>query len=262
MLQIGAKKGRASYCCKSIANALLKKPRPAVLMVGTSYLLAADFIQLHRYAPIEGEAAAIAWALEKCCMFVLGCPNIIVVTDHEPLKGLFGDWDLSKIQNPRLFQPKEKSLRYRLTNQHYSGKWHRGSDAVSRYPVAIVQALLNVYPSKSSQLEIQEPKNKSDIIESTALMATFACSNNIALISPDLICATGRGDPQYEKLISVIQQGFPRTHNLTAPEVYEYWEMRYCLTLTMTWCCWIEGLSSPKHHREKSCTAFILHTKE
>ena len=42
-----------------------------------------------RYAPIEGEAAVISWALEKCRMFILGCSNVIVVTDHEPLKGLF-----------------------------------------------------------------------------------------------------------------------------------------------------------------------------
>ena len=74
-----------------------------------------------RYAPIEGEAAAIAWALEKCRIFVMGCLNLIVVTDHEPLKGLFGDRDLSKIPNPRLFRLKEKTLRYRFTIQHCPG---------------------------------------------------------------------------------------------------------------------------------------------
>ena len=55
----------------------------------------------HRYAPIEGEEAAIAWALEKCRMFIMSSPNVIVVTDYEPLKGLFGDQDL--------FQMKEKT---------------------------------------------------------------------------------------------------------------------------------------------------------
>ena len=54
----------------------------------------------HRYAPIKDEAAAITWALEKCCMLVMGFPNLIVITDHKPLKELFGDRDLSKIQNP------------------------------------------------------------------------------------------------------------------------------------------------------------------
>ena len=32
-----------------------------------------------QYAPIEGEATAIAWALAKCPMFVMGCPNLTVV---------------------------------------------------------------------------------------------------------------------------------------------------------------------------------------
>ena len=75
----------------------LTEPQSAVLKAGTLYLLEAD------YTPIEGEAAAISWALEKCRMFILGCPNVIVVTDHKPLKGLFGNRDLSKIHNPRLF---------------------------------------------------------------------------------------------------------------------------------------------------------------
>ena len=56
-------------------------------------------------------------------------------------------------------------------------------------------------------------------------MATFTGGNNITIISPDLIRAAGCGDPQYEKLISVIQQRFPRTCNLIAPEIHEYWEL-------------------------------------
>ena len=77
----------------------------------------------------------------------------------------------------------------------------------------------------------QESNNISDIIKSTALMATFAGSNNIAMISPDLIPAAGCGDPQYGKLISVIQQSFPRTRNLMARKVREYWEVRHRLSI-------------------------------
>ena len=63
----------------------------------------------HRYMLIEGKAAAIASALEKCYMYVMGCPNNLVVTDHKPLKELFGDRDLSNIQNSQLFRLKEKT---------------------------------------------------------------------------------------------------------------------------------------------------------
>ena len=160
----------------------------------------------------------------------MSSPNVTVVTNHKPRKGLFGDQDLSKIRNSRLFRLKEKTLRYRFTIQYCPGKWHRVSNAVSCHPVAMVQTLFNVFPVKPSQSDIQESNNVSDIIESSALMATFAGSNNIAMISLDLICAAGHGDPQYEKLISVIEQGFPRTCNLTAPEVREYWEVRHHLS--------------------------------
>ena len=67
-----------------------------------------------------------------------------------------------------------------------------------------------MFPANPSQSDIQESNNISDIIKLTALIATFAGSNNIAMISLDLIRAAGHGNPQYEKLISVIQQGFPK----------------------------------------------------
>ena len=38
-----------------------------------------------RYVPIEGEALAITYALDKATYFVLGCDNLIVAMDHKPL---------------------------------------------------------------------------------------------------------------------------------------------------------------------------------
>ena len=76
-----------------------------------------------RYASIEGKANAIAWALDKCRIFLLGCPDVIVVTTHKPLKGLFGDKDLNKINNPLLFRLKERTLRYSFVMQHCPGAW-------------------------------------------------------------------------------------------------------------------------------------------
>ena len=91
-----------------------------------------------RYAPIEGEAAAIAWALEKCRIFVMGCLNLIVVTDHEPLKGLFRDTDLSKIPNPRLFRLKEKTLRYKTDPRRHAASLHPRSASTGWWGTASV----------------------------------------------------------------------------------------------------------------------------
>ena len=65
-------------------------------------------------------------------MFVMSCPNLVVVTDHAPLLGIFCDHDLAKITNPILFKLKEKTMMYRFSIQYCPGKWHRGSDAISR----------------------------------------------------------------------------------------------------------------------------------
>ena len=68
-----------------------------------------------RYAPIEGEALAVSYALDKCRMFVLGCANLLVATDHKPLVAILGDTSLDKVKNPRLFRIKEKTLPYSFT---------------------------------------------------------------------------------------------------------------------------------------------------
>ena len=70
-----------------------------------------------RYAPIEGEALAVTYALEKCWMFVLGCPTLIVTVDHEPPVRLLGNRDLHEIANPCLFRLKEKTPTVFLLHQ-------------------------------------------------------------------------------------------------------------------------------------------------
>ena len=101
----------------------------------------------HWYAFINGEAAAITWSLEKCYIFIMGCPNVIVVTDPQPPTGIFGDRDFSKVYNPSLFRLKEKCLRYHFTIQHCPSKWHKGADAISYNPVATVEVLISLCPT-------------------------------------------------------------------------------------------------------------------
>ena len=217
--QIGGKKEWASYCCKIHCMCTTDKDpvccpeRWRLIFAGCRFCIDAEC----RYAPIEGEAAAIAWALEKCRIFVMGFPNLIVVTDHEPLKGLFGYRDLSKIPNPRLFRLKEKTLKYRYTIQHCPGKWHKSSDAVSHNPPTILQAHLNTSQTEPSQLDIIESDDMDDWVKSTTLLSSFGASDNVALILPDAIRAAGHKFLQYKKLIDTIQNRFEKTRWLTAP---------------------------------------------
>ena len=87
-----------------------------------------------RYAPIEGEALAVADALDKARYFVLECNTLVLAVDHKPLLKIFGDRSLDQISNPRLRNLKEKTLRYRFRIVHIPGAKNRASDAISRHP--------------------------------------------------------------------------------------------------------------------------------
>ena len=87
-----------------------------------------------RYAPVEGEALAVADALDKTRYFVLGCKDLIVAVDHKPLLKILGDRSLEDIPNTRLRNLKEKTLRYLFRIVHVAGVRHRAADGVSRHP--------------------------------------------------------------------------------------------------------------------------------
>lgn len=183
-----------------------------------------------RYAPIEGEATAIAWALAKCRMFIMGCPNLVVVTDHAPLLGIFGNRELSKVTNPRLFKIKEKTLLFRFTIQHCPGKWHRGPDAVSRNIASASRAVFEVCAIHPSATEEEMSQEIASHISMATMEAIAGYGDDAGAISPDLIRASGRGDEAYGLLASQISEGFPSSRRLTDPRIREYWEVRHRLS--------------------------------
>ena len=86
-----------------------------------------------RYAPVEGEALGMAWALQKTCHFTLGNEKLTMFVDHKPLLKILSDRELGEINNPLNF--KEKMLLWRFRAVHAGGKDHYLADAMSRYPV-------------------------------------------------------------------------------------------------------------------------------
>ena len=81
-----------------------------VVLVGSRFTSTAE----SRYAPVEGEALAVVYALEKARYFVLGCENLTVAVDHKPLIKIFGDRSIEQLPNSRLRNLKEKTLRFRF----------------------------------------------------------------------------------------------------------------------------------------------------
>lgn len=52
-----------------------------------------------RYAPIKGEALAVADALDKVFFFVLGCSDLTITVDRKSLLKVFGVRSLEDISN-------------------------------------------------------------------------------------------------------------------------------------------------------------------
>ena len=83
-----------------------------ITLAGSRFLHQAE----KNYAPVEGEALAVAWSLEQTKYFTLGCNDLVVVTDHKPLTKLLGDRRLDEIDNPRLFRLKRRTLMWNFKN--------------------------------------------------------------------------------------------------------------------------------------------------
>ena len=101
-----------------------------IVLVGSCFTHSAE----SRYRPIEGEALAVADALDRTRYFVLGCKDLTVVVDHKPLLGILGNRSLGAISNPRLRNLKEKTLRYQLKMMYIPGAKNKASDCMSRRP--------------------------------------------------------------------------------------------------------------------------------
>ena len=86
------------------------------------------------YAPIEQECLAVVWAIERCKYFLYGCPEFRLVTDHQPLLGIFRK-DIGEVENRRLQRFRERVSDYNFCPEWVEGKTHYIADALSRNPV-------------------------------------------------------------------------------------------------------------------------------
>ena len=60
---------------------------------------------------------AVAWSLDHAQMFVLGCTELVISTDHKPPLGILNNHDINSIVNPHISNLKQKTLRYHFTTQ-------------------------------------------------------------------------------------------------------------------------------------------------
>ena len=199
-----------------------------------------------RYAPTEGEALAIAWSLQHARMFVLGCSDLMVSTDHRPLLGILKDRELNSITNPRLLSLKEKTLPYRFQIQYNPGKWHRGPDAFSRNPVA---ALISEKPLSRESAEGERIDEQMDARSQVSVAAIGSNSLCEALITISDIQAASAKDATHRHLHTTVASGFPTSRDLLREDVRVYWGVRDRLSLLNGMVMMGDRIVIPATHR-------------
>ena len=176
-----------------------------VTLVGSRFTHAAE----SRYAPIEGKALAVAYALDKARYFVLGCRDLTVAVDHKPLIKLFGDRSLEAIPNNRLRNLKEKTLRYRFRMTHVPGVRNMATDCLSRHPTGLAEKL--ILPD-----DIAHVRNADDLRSVTWDRARTATTS----------------DANLKTLMWLIDNGFPDNKCDLPGPLQEYFKFRQDLHAT------------------------------
>ena len=199
-----------TFCCQSGWQ---------ITLVGSRFTQAAE----SRYAPVEGEALAVVYALDKARYFVLGCPDLTIAVDHKPLLKLFGDRALEDIPNSRLRNLKEKTLRYRFRMTHIPGIKHHVADGLSRHPVKCIES--SNQPESTATLTHSHPH--SDIEECTQIAAlAILQSAPITAVTWDLVRTATASDETLNNLLQVIENGFPEMTSELPHNLHSYYPLR------------------------------------
>ena len=173
-----------------------------VTLAGSRSLSSAE----QRYAPVEGEALAVAWGLEQTKYFTQGCDNLVVVTDHKPLTKIFGDRTLDEITNTRLFRLKQRTLMWRFQIFHLPGATNCAADATSRHSV-----LCNFIATVLCH-ELDSP----DIMEQALVAAVQHDSFEAFSVQWEEIAMDTKNDPVLNHFLHAIECQFdsasPNTH--------------------------------------------------
>ncbi|XP_076043625.1 uncharacterized protein LOC143026741 [Oratosquilla oratoria] len=183
----------APHCCKGGWR---------LALCGSRHLTPAE----SGYAPVEGEALAVAWCLRKARLFLLGCPNLVIATDHRPLVRLFGDKALKDITNPRLFRLKKQTLQYRFTMRFLPGKHNVAANFLSRYPVA--------------KFNPDDMDEEQDVAIAAAMSAATVAALDLsgcATIDEEMVLQTALEDHTYQSLVLRVSSGDWEPHRSREP---------------------------------------------
>ena len=186
-----------------------------ITLAGSRFLTPAE----RNYAPVEGEALAVAWALEQTKFFTMGCDDLLVVVDHKPLVKILGDRRLDEIENPRLFRLKWKTLMWRYEIQYQRGTKNPFADAMSRHPNAYAE-LSSIGLSSGSEAE-----------EVSFLGSISSDVERVIAVTWDRVKSESTKDATICALKKLTLEGFPLGKDSLDEETRSFWDARQHLSV-------------------------------
>ena len=208
-----------------------------ITLVGSRFTHAAE----SRYAPIEGEALAVADALDKARYFVLGCKDLIIAVDHKPLLKMFSDRALDDISNNRLRNLKEKTLRYKFTMIHIPGVKNKAADTVSRHPTGDTQPeTFHLTDDISSAMSQHQEDSLSDSAVRHHFLAGIRCNDDhitqsvdtssengmLSTVTWDKVRQATSSDDNMNHLLTLFESGMPMSRHDLLVKLQEYHQHR------------------------------------
>ena len=208
-----------------------------VTLAGSRFLSSAE----QRYAPIEGEALAAAWALEQTKYFTMGCKNLVLVTDHKPLVQILSDKALDQISNPRIFRLKQRTLPWCFDVAYLPGKTNAAADATSQHPSPNSQHEVNETTTGVSSFGAEALSHHpspnglltdNDMDEVATIGALMRAATTVTAISSAEIASETAADPVLSLLMSTVRKGFPSSLRQVDESIAPYWNIRGALIVT------------------------------
>lgn len=200
-----------------------------ITLAGSRFLRSSE----QRYAPIEGEALAIAWALEDTKFFTLGCDELVITTDHKPLVKIFGDRSLDEISNTRIFRLKQRTLAWRFDIVHVPGKSIPASDATSRNPAMSTSKIDGgewLLESHQERLSVIH-SNVEEHMEEEIIAAISSSLNKIKAVTWHRVKEASNTDQHIRILKDFIQNGFPESYDHLPMQLRPYWQHRGSMSI-------------------------------
>jgi hypothetical protein len=173
-----------------------------------------------RYAMIELEMLAIAWAAKKCAMFIEGMPRsqLEIWTDHQPLVPILERYSLPEIENKRL-----QRLKMKVMHLQYRVKWVKGTenveaDSLSRAPHA---------KAKSSDLLDEDIEDDESHIAEVQVTQVFEAVDTKLRDQRLLeLRKFANQDVEYQQLSKYLSHGHPSSKEEWPDNLKQFFPMR------------------------------------